>query len=96
MIQNIETIVLILGAIELVMGMIFIPLFMFVKNLANGMRCQLRSDMLHIYYANKETKKIRQYELENFVYLYKAYKALKGNSFIDKIYNEVMKWEVVT
>lgn len=96
MIEGIETIVLILGAIELIMGMIFIPLFIFVKNLGNGMRCQLRSDMLHIYYANKDTKKIRQYELENFVYLYKAYKALKGNSFIDKIYEEVMKWEVIT
>ena len=28
--------------------------------------------------------------------LYKAYKALKGNSFIDKIYKEVMTWEVIT
>ena len=96
MIESIEEIVAVLGAIELIMGLIFIPLFIFIKNLANGMRCQLRSDMLHIYYENKESKQIRQYELENFVYLYKAYKALRGNSFIDKIYNEVMKWEVVT
>ena len=94
--SGLNDITLILGAVEMIMGLIFIPLFIFVKNLANGMRCQLRSDMLHIYYANKDTKKIRQYELENFVYLYKAYKALKGNSFIDKIYEEVMKWEVVT
>lgn len=28
--------------------------------------------------------------------LYEAYKALKGNSFIDKIYSEVKEWEVVT
>lgn len=96
MIQNIDEIVTILGAIEVIMGLIFVPLFIFIKNLANGMRCQLRSDMLHIYYGNKDDKKIRQYELENFVYLYKAYKALRGNSFIDKIYEEVMKWEVVT
>lgn len=94
--SGLNDITLILGAVEMIMGLIFIPLFIFIKNLANGMRCQLRSDMLHIYYANKDTKKIRQYELENFVYLYKAYKALKGNSFIDKIYEEVMKWEVVT
>ena len=85
-----------LGAIEVIMGLILIPLFVFIKNLANGMRCQLRSDMLHIYYSNKDTKQIRQYELENFVYLYKAYKSLKGNSFIDKINNEVMTWEVIT
>ena len=96
MIESIEEIVTVLGAIDLIMGLVFIPLFIFIKNLANGMRWQLRSDMLRIYYENKDNKKIRQYELENFVYLYKAYKALRGNSFIDKIYNEVMKWEVET
>ena len=92
----INNITLLLGFIEMIFGIILIPLFLFIKNLANGMRCQLRSDMLHIYYANRESKQIRQYELENFVYLYKAYKSLKGNSFIDKIYNEVMTWEVIT
>ena len=66
------------------------------KYTANGVKCLLRSDMLHIYYKHKDLAKIRQYELENFVYLYKAYKSLKGNSFIDKIYKEVMTWEVIT
>ena len=69
---------------------------MWIKKVANGQRCQLRSEMLRIYYRNKETEKIRQYEYENFIYLYEAYKALKGNSFIDKIYNEVKSWEVIT
>ena len=61
-----------------------------------GIKCLLRSEMLRTYYGNKETEKIRQYELENFIKLYKAYKALKGNSFIDKIYKEVMTWEVIS
>jgi hypothetical protein len=52
--------------------------------------------MLRIYYHNKDKGAIRQYELENFVMLYEAYKALKGNSFIDKIYEEVMSWEVIS
>jgi hypothetical protein len=52
--------------------------------------------MLRTYYHNKDSGKIRQYELENFVFLYNAYKALKGNSFIDKIYKEVMTWDVLT
>lgn len=90
------TVMTVMGTIEVLFGVILIPLFVFIYNLANGMKCQLRSDMLHIYYANKDTKTIRQYELENFVYLYKAYKSLKGNSFIDKIYKEVMTWEVIT
>ena len=64
--------------------------------LADGVKCQLRSDMLRIYYHNRESKKIRQYEYENFVMLYEAYKALGGNSFIDKIYSEVKEWEIIT
>ncbi len=66
------------------------------SKITEGVKCQLRSDMLCIYYHNREKKQIRQYELENFVHLYEAYKALKGNSFIDKIYEEVMTWEVIT
>lgn len=72
------------------------PTVIVVICLINGMKCLLRSEMLRSYYGNKDREKIRQYELENFVSLYKAYKALKGNSFIDKIYNEVMSWEVLT
>ena len=62
----------------------------------DGQKCLLRAEMLHIYYEYKDSKKIRQYEYENFIYLYKAYRALKGKSFIDKIKAEVDKWEVVT
>lgn len=86
----------VLKTVEVVLTLILIPLAVAIFNLIRGMRCQLRSDMLHIYYSNKDKEEIRQYELENFIYLYKAYKALRGNSFIDKIYKEVMTWKVVT
>ncbi len=72
------------------------PLIVWVMKIANGQKCQLRHDMLEIYYHNRREKVIRQYEYENFVFLYEAYKALKGNSFIDKIYTEVKTWEIVT
>lgn len=62
----------------------------------NGQKCLLRSEMLKTYYHNKDSERIRQYEAENFEKLYDAYKALKGNSFIDKIHNEVKDWEVIT
>lgn len=94
--ETLNTTLTIIKAVEIILGLIVIPLVVAMFHLINGMKCQLRSDMLHIYYQYKDEKKIRQYELENFVYLYKAYKALRGNSFIDKIYNEVMTWEVIT
>lgn len=73
-----------------------IPFAIRLSKISNGTRCQLRSEMLRIYYHNKDKETIRQYEFENFVYLYEAYKALKGNSFIDKVYSEVNKWEIIS
>ena len=66
-------------------------------DIREGQKCMLRSEMLSIYYEGKDAGgKIRQHEYENFILLYGAYKAMKGNSFIDKIYQEVQKMEVVT
>ena len=62
----------------------------------DGQKCQLRSDMLRTYHKNKEARKLRQYEAENFVMMYEAYKAMGGNSFIDEIYEHVSKWDVET
>ena len=71
------------------------PVIVSIKKISTGTKCQLRSEMLRIYYNNKDEKTIRQYELENFIMLYEAYKALKGNSFIDKINDEVKSFEVI-
>ena len=67
-----------------------------IGKVMNGTKCLLRSEMLRIYYRHQDTGEIRQYEYENFVYLYEAYKKLKGNSFIDKVYAEVKKFKVIT
>lgn len=75
---------------------VIIPVIINVRKIATGTKCQLRSEMLRIYYHNREKETIRQYELENFIMLYEAYKALKGNSFIDVIKKEVLSWEVIT
>ena len=75
---------------------IMAPIIVAIFSLMQGIKCLLRSEMLRTYYHNKDRKTIRQFELENFIALYKAYKALRGNSFITKIYNEVMTWKVIT
>lgn len=93
--MNLTTIATLIGVIGALLGVI-IPVIVSIRKIADGTRCQLRSEMLRIYYRHKDTEKIRQYELENFVMLYEAYKSLKGNSFIDKIHKEVMSWEVIT
>ena len=68
-----------------------------INEIREGQKCLLRSEMLQIYYKGKEHNNVlRQYEFENFCLLYTAYKAEKGNSFIDKINKEVQQMEVIT
>ena len=66
-----------------------------LDKLTDALKCQLRHDMLHTYYRRREGHTIRQYELEDFLFLYRGYKALGGNSFIDRIKSEIDEWEVV-
>ena len=93
--MTLTIIVTLISEIGVLLGAI-IPIIVSVVKIANGTKCQLRSEMLRIYYHNRDDGEIRQYEYENFVMLYEAYKALKGNSFIDKIYEEVRSWVIVS
>ena len=93
--MNLTMIITLIGEISVLIGVIT-PVIISIKKISNGTRCQLRSEMLRLYYHNRDDKEIRQFEYENFVYLYEAYKALKGNSFIDRIYSEVKTWKIMT
>ena len=66
-----------------------------MRKVIEGQKCLLRADMLRTYYKHKEDGEIRQYEYENFLTTYAAYKALGGNSFMDHIYDEVKEWSVI-
>lgn len=92
--MSLTTLTTLIGEILFLIGAVA-PIYIFIKKVADGQRSLLRSEMLQIYYRNREKGIIHQYEYENFVYLYEAYKALKGNSFIDKIYSEVKTWEII-
>ena len=58
-------------------------------------RCLLRSELVRIYYRHHEENQLREYEYKNLSQCYKAYKALGGNSFIDHIWQEMQKWEII-
>ena len=92
--MDLTTIVTLIGEIGVIIGVIA-PVIVSIRKIANGTLCQLRSEMLRIYYHNRETGEIRQYEFENFVALYAAYKALGGNSFVEKINREVQTWKII-
>lgn len=64
------------------------------KEIREGQRCLLRSEIVRIYYRNHDTRSLREYEFKNMQQCYNAYKALKGNSFIDKIHDEMKEWDI--
>lgn len=94
MLDELTVIATFIGVISTLLGVI-VPVIVRVSRITNGVKSILRSEMLRIYYANRERGEIHQYEYENFMYLYQAYKALRGNSFIDKVHKEVQTWKVI-
>ncbi len=55
----------------------------------------LREKIMAIYHKNKATRSLTEYEKEALDQYYKDYKALLGNSYIDKRYARMCKWTVV-
>lgn len=63
--------------------------------LREGQRCLLRSEIVRIYYRHHDDRQLREYEFKNMAQCYDAYKALGGNSFIDRIEEEMREWDII-
>lgn len=55
----------------------------------------LREKIMAIYHKNKYNRTLTEYEREALNQYYVDYKALNGNSYIDKRYNRMDKWKVI-
>ena len=62
--------------------------------IVEGLRCLLRQEIVRTYYRHKDEKKLKEYEFKSLVLCHGAYKALKGNSFVDHVYAEMQEWEI--
>lgn len=65
------------------------------KGIRDGQRCLLRSEIVRIYYRHHDDKRLREYEFKNMEECYKAYKNLKGNTFVDRIHAEMQEWDLI-
>lgn len=65
------------------------------REIREGQRCLLRSEIVRIYYRHHADRQLREYEFKNLQQCYQAYKALKGNSFIDRLHGEMEEWDIV-
>lgn len=60
-----------------------------------GIKCLLRDRITQFYYSHCQQCEIHAYEFENIHLQYKVYKRLGGNSYVDKIYEEICEWNIV-
>ena len=65
------------------------------EKIREGQRCLLRAEIVRIYYRHNSDRQLNEYEYQNLVQCHMAYKALGGNSFIDRIYAEMQEWEII-
>ncbi len=67
-----------------------------MRSLTKGLQCLLRNQITEIYYRHNDEQQptLREYERKSLDYLYAAYKALGGNSYIDDIYKIMRSWLV--
>ena len=68
-----------------------------IKDIADAQKCLLRSDILAIYYkhCDEEDPTLHEYERKSLDALYASYKVLRGNSFVDDIYELMRHWHVI-
>ena len=55
----------------------------------------LREKIMAIYQKNKYNRTMTEYEREALTQYHKDYKALDGNSYIDKRYARMDKWQII-
>ena len=55
----------------------------------------LREKIMQLYFKNKKDRTLTFHEKEALDQYYKDYKAIKGNSYIDRYYNRMKLWTVL-
>lgn len=55
----------------------------------------LREKIMAVYHKNKHRRALEESEREALDQYYKDYKAIKGNSYIDRYYGRMKNWEVI-
>lgn len=63
--------------------------------LAESAKDVLREKIMALYHKNKRSRTLEEHEKEALVQYYKDYKAIGGNSYIDKYWVRMESWSVI-
>lgn len=66
-----------------------------VAKLSISAKDVLREKIMKIYFDNHANRTLTEHEKEALEQYYKDYKALNGNSYIDRYYNRMILWNII-
>ena len=66
-----------------------------IRVLTETMRDSIGAEIMAFYEAHRATRTITESEKDAVEDLYKSYKAIKGNHYVDKVYERMTVWTVV-
>lgn len=66
-----------------------------LEALADSAKDVLREKIMALYHKNKKSRELEEHEKEALTQYYKDYKAIGGNSYIDKYYARMSTWVVI-
>lgn len=96
--ESIHSVAGLIGDVIVILGVfgVLLSFYKKLKLIALGQQCQLRSDITKLYYSHcdRDEPTLREFERKNLDDLYDAYKALKGNHYIDDLYTQMRGWKV--
>ena len=69
-----------------------------LRVIVDANKCQLRSNITAIYYkhCDEENPTLREFERKNLDEMYNGYHTLRGNTFVNDLYEKMRHWNVVT
>lgn len=89
----------------LVIGFLVGKLKKYHKNIVNekannqvqneALKLLLQSNLTNAYFVYDETKKVRDYQYKNWINMFKIYKELNGNDYIDEIKVRMEKFDII-
>ena len=69
-----------------------------LRVIVDANKCQLRSNITASYYrhCDEPNPTLREYERKNLDEMYNGYHTLRGNTFVNDLYEKMRHWNVVT
>lgn len=65
------------------------------QTVKEALKYLIQSNLTNTYYTYAEIQQIPDYLFKNWVNLFRIYKALGGNEYVDELYRRITQWQII-